>query len=164
MDQFIFDIEKAEVFSESFISNYSFSVGTVNYEKEVNQAHQNDQSDGESTESDQEQPTSETVTHEIGKVTVTLAIESPSYEHLVEFLSRIERVDRVTKVDNIAFNGPSELQAEISADEDKEEEQILSYTVTISTFFLPELGQYLDTEPMIPYPKPSDKENPLLIN
>lgn len=152
VDQFIFDLEKAEVYSDSFISSYSFASSEYTG---TNLELPSTEDEEELTSTSDE----ESISDSIERVTVNLSVTSPEYENLIEFLRRIEQLERITKVDNISFTGLPEQLVEVEVEENQIDDS-LNYSIVVSTFYLPELVEYEDDLPMIPYPEPSEKENP----
>ncbi|RXI98410.1 hypothetical protein DS745_18975 [Anaerobacillus alkaliphilus] len=140
VDQFILDLEKAEVFSDSFITSYSFATSeysgtglqTEGVEEEVGQAPMG-----------------------VEKVTVNMSVISPGFEELVQFLERIERLQRVTKVDSLSFTGYPEVTLLEQTGDD------ITFSVSISTFYLPELEEFSEYLPVLAYPQDNQKYNPL---
>lgn len=128
VEQFILDLEKAEVIANSLISSMTFS-------------------EGGSEEGS-------VLPNGLEKVTVSMSVRSPDYYHMETFLTTLEELDRMTKIDRLSFSGSSETMEEFS------KTNPLQFSVTVSTFFMPSLVE-LDTElPVIHIPEPSNKSNP----
>lgn len=147
VDQFLLDLEKAEVVSNSLITSMTFGDGNVEPENLVDQLNQ--QQDQE-LDNGQELPTG------IEKITVNLTVESSNYEELEKFIQALEKLERITKIEQIAFSGYEE---EIS---DQHLDEKLVYEVVVSTFYFPSLTELVDQLPKIDVPNPSNKTNPLL--
>lgn len=148
VDQFILDLEKAEVFSDSFITSYSFA--TSEY------TGTGLQTGTEETEAEAEEvvltPTG------VERVTVNMSVISPGYDELVQFLERIERLQRVTKVDSLSFTGFPEVTLLEQTGDD------INFSVSISTFYLPELAEFSEYLPALAYPSEKQKYNPLFYH
>ena len=141
LEQFILDIEKAEVISNSFISSMSFSEGDFGEE--------NNNQEETSEEIVQQAPSG------LKKLTVNLSVESPSYENMEKFLQTIENLKRITQIDSLSFTGEQEIT---SFEEGLGE---INYSVTLSTFYQSKLKELRDEVPPFDKVKPSEKENPL---
>lgn len=167
VDQFILDLEKAEIYSDSMIVNYGFadeefSGVEVSSESETNQT----EADAQSSENNQAEADGQTSENNQGeadtqnsknshRITVTMSVISPGYEELLDFLERIEQLERVTKIDELSFSGyPEVTMVEQTAEE-------ITFSITISTFYLPELEQFSQFLPKINYPGRSQRFNPL---
>ncbi len=161
VDQFIFDLEKAEVFSDSFITTYTFTTDSFSG-TDLEMPIEEDNGENEQTEEADNTPQTNDapISDAVERVTVNLSVMSPDYDSLVEFLHRIERIDRITKIDNISFGGRPTVEKYRDIEEN---DGSLEYTIQISTFYLPELTQYIEDLPVIIYPSPSKKENPFTL-
>lgn len=165
LESFLFDLEKAEIISDSFISSMSFGVGAFEVDaqddslesqiQEYEAQKKKVQNAAEGEKSDTEETSVSTLPEGVERLTVNLSVESPSYYAMEEFLRTIESLDRTTKVDSLSFSGGQEV---LSIDD---EAQPLNYNLTISTFFFPELEELKDELPLFEIPEPSNKKNPL---
>ncbi|MBM4762441.1 pilus assembly protein PilO [Bacillus sp. B15-48] len=140
LEQLILDLNKAEVIANSFISNMSFSEGAVS-------------ANGGSPESTEEGE-GVSLPDGIKKLTVNLSVTSPNYPQLMKFLDTLERLNRRVVIESVSFSGGSEL-----TNVDQEEENI-SYSLTLSAFYMPELEDLQDPLPELNVPAPSNKKNP----
>ncbi len=191
VDQFILDLEKAEIYSDSMIVNYGFadeefsgvevssesqnnqteanSQSSVNNPTEADsqnsennqaeadaQSSENNQAEADAQSSENNQAEADTQSNENShRVTVTMSVISPGYEELLNFLERIEQLERVTKIDELSFSGyPEVTMVEQTAEE-------ITFSIAISTFYLPELEQFSQFLPKINYPGRSQRFNPL---
>lgn len=177
VDQFILDLERAEVISDSVILDFSFNTqgftgigieeegedGVENETATENEEANGEQeeADGEETDEEQPAPPVSNLPDGVERVTVDLEVYSPSYEKMLEFLKEIEKQTRVKKVDALNFTGDPEVTV---IDENDEESEGFNYTVTISVFYLPDLQEFIDELPKINYPRPANKDNPLYNN
>ncbi|HHY72844.1 MAG TPA: hypothetical protein GX497_06395 [Bacillus bacterium] len=162
MEQFVLDLEKAEVVSNSLIEDMTFQNQDVS-EKDVivDNSGENNEASTETSAATDSQDTGQQSTDVPGipegikRVTVNLTVTSKDYFDLLTFLEAIENLERVTKIDSLTFNGGKEI---LSTDQEIEE---LTYKVVISTFYYPALKELKDELPVFDTPPPSNKDNPL---
>lgn len=126
VEQFLLDIEKAEVVSNSTVLSLTFQ-------------------EGENVEGP---PTP------IQKLTANISVHSPSYFALEQFIDVLERSKRIVSVDSLSFTGYEEWTTVM------DEVPKLSYSLTVSTFYAPELRQWIEQLPPLDLPQPSEKRNP----
>ncbi|MBW7650792.1 type 4a pilus biogenesis protein PilO [Anoxybacillus sp. ST4] len=126
VEQFLLDIEKAEIVSNSTVLSLTFQ-------------------EGENVEGP---PTP------IQKLTVNVSVRSPSYFALEQFIDVLERSKRIVSVDSLSFTGYEEWTTVM------DEVPELSYSLTVSTFYAPELRQWIEQLPPLDLPQPSEKRNP----
>ncbi|MEC1696830.1 LysM peptidoglycan-binding domain-containing protein [Schinkia azotoformans] len=176
LEQFLLDLEKAEVISNSLITNMSFSDGElsideatqqnltveeqinadtdVNYEvngKEVFSGNEAQQGENQT----ENQPAIPTVPEGMKRITVNLTVKSDNYFDMLKFLKVIENLERITKIDSLSLAGGEEVKSV----DDKVEG--LTYTLVLSTFYYPKLEELKDQLPAFETPPPSNKDNPL---
>lgn len=177
LEQFLLDIEKAEVVSNSFISSMSFSETdiTVNPQEKTNKGttlqdkvegagqideaksiQNNGRAEVVQPNGDLITPPPDTVPPGMKRLTVTLSVQSPDFYAMISFLQTIEDLERITKIDSLSFKGNEE-KTVIS----KNENEPLEYSLTISTFYHPGLKELQDELPPLETPKPGNKVNPL---
>lgn len=175
LEQFILDLEKAEVISNSFIEQMTFSDAEMNAKEIIETTPPTEQTEQAATAEEQlqndaagnneaapENDTQETgqadvptIPEEMKRITVTLTVNSSNYFDMLKFLDVIEHFQRITKVDSLTFSGGEEIK---SVDDKKEE---LSYTIVLSTFYYPKLEELKKDLPPFETPPPSNKKNPL---
>ncbi|MDP4550459.1 hypothetical protein Q9251_06150 [Alkalihalobacillus macyae] len=172
VDQFILDLNQAELVSRSKIQQLDFVDEVLNpeqYAKEASEEPAN--TDGQENQPSEEPgetvdpEVSPTETEEtvpglpegIQSVNVSMAMVSDNYPSLRTFLQSIEGLPRMAMVSGLSFTGKPE---SVSFDDSKEKDEIL-YTADVSTFYIPTLTDLRDQTPNIDYPEPADKENPL---
>jgi type IV pilus assembly protein PilO len=172
LSKLLLDIEKAEIISESFVTNMSFTDGEITIENisEIEEKVEEDLNgdttgNGESTEGTEStdtgqadaSPKENTIPLPTGvkKITVNLSVESPTYFELEKFIETLEDNLRIVVVESIEFNGYEEII--------KLEQQIepLSYNLAVSAFYMPTLLDLQNQLPIIEVPIPSNKKNPL---
>jgi type IV pilus assembly protein PilO len=166
LEQFLLDLEKAEIVSGSFITSMSFGEkgneeGTdliQEYMKEVEGAIDGQTGDGSegTDETSQESTATGVIPEGIGRLTVNLTVEAPSYFELEAFLKAIEETRRISKIDELSFSGNEEAISTVN------EPEKLTYTLTVSTFYYPKLEELKGQLPSLEVPTPSKKINPLV--
>ena len=164
-EQLILDLEKAENISDSKISSMSFSkdvdVATTdqtNAENANGQQTTTNQTDSAQTTATQDtaaQQAGSTQTTGMKKMTVSLSVESPSYEKLEKFIETLESLKRIIVVESISYSGGQEITSL------EQEDQPLTYSLTISAFYMPTLADLAGELPKIDAPAPAGKDNPL---
>lgn len=163
-EQLILDLEKAENLSNSKISSMSFSkdvdVSTstdpANAENANGQQTTENQAATTTTTQDttgQQPATSQT--SGMKKITVSLSVESPSYEELEKFVETLESLKRIIVVESISYSGGQEITSL------NQEDQPLTYSLTFSAFYMPSLDDLAAELPKIDAPAPAGKDNPL---
>lgn len=167
-EQLILDLEKAESLSNSKISSMGFSkdvdVSTAaadtnasNQQTSSTQATTNQSATTQTTTTQQttNQQTAAAQTPALKKLTVSLSVESPTYKDLEKFIETIESLQRIVVVESISYSGGQEITSLA------QENQPLSFSLTISAFYMPSLTDLAAQLPKIDAPAPAGKENPL---
>jgi len=163
-EQLILDLEKAETISDSKISSMSFSkdvdVSTAtadqsNAENANGQQTTTDTSQTAATQDTTAQQAASTQTAGMKKMTISLSVESPKYKKFEKFIETLESLKRIIVVESISYSGGQEIT---SLDQ---EDQPLTYSLTISAFYMPTLNDLAGELPKIDAPKPAGKDNPL---
>jgi type IV pilus assembly protein PilO len=160
LELLILDLEKAEVVSDSLITNMSFldeDAITTETLPVGEQSNGQAQLTADSTQMDPNVNSKPAVTPlptGIRKLTVTLSVKSPSYFDLIKFIETLESLKRLVVVESVTFSGGSEL----TSVEDELEE--LSYSLTVSAFYMPTLTDLQDQLSELKPPAPSNKTNP----
>jgi type IV pilus assembly protein PilO len=166
-EQFILDLERAETVSSSLVKSMSFAKD-VDVPVAPPAAAETAAASGETTNEDLEVKTVQEVTAEqeaqaantvtgLKKLTISLSVESPTYEDLEKFISTLESLNRIVVVESISYTGGKEVT---SLDSKKEEEK-LTYSLTVSAYYLPTLNDLIADLPKIDAPGPANKKNPL---
>lgn len=156
VEQFLLDLDKAEIISNSFISNLSVSEDEVSESAELLQSTEPIETDKViSTEEGNEAEVAVEFPEGLKKITVNLTVQSPSYYELEEFLTTVENLIRITKVESLSLTGPEEVTS-IELDL-----QPLTYTVSVSIFYHPGLQDLVDQLPPLEIPDRGNKRNPL---
>lgn len=177
-DAFILDLEKAETLSNSEIKSMSFSkdadvaaenaqaAGTQNNGQQNNASNQNTTNPPATTQNSAAQGTTTGTTGAqangataaapgLKKLTVNLTVESPSYEDFEKFVQALESLTRIVVVESINYSGGPEITSL------EQQNTKLSYTLTISAFYMPTLADLAPELPNIDAPAPAYKKNPL---
>ncbi|MGE7779520.1 hypothetical protein ACQKL0_06130 [Peribacillus sp. NPDC097264] len=185
-DQFVLNLEKAEVVSNSFIVDMAFADGETPVEPEPTEAtgaeepaatdeasestDTNDQDpevEGEATDSKettteaQDQIVTEapgTLPNSLKKLSATMNVKSSSYDEMLEFIQSIQATNRIFTIDSLTFEGAKEVR---SRDQIQEP---LEYGLTVSAYYYPSLTDLQDQTPIVATPKPSEKKNPFSTN
>ncbi|KAA9023132.1 LysM peptidoglycan-binding domain-containing protein [Niallia endozanthoxylica] len=158
--QFLLDIEKAEVVSGSFVSQMGFSEAELNLTEEIPQLEVDVEGEAEEEEKasaeneTEEKPAAPALPAGVKKVTVTMTVESPSYFELETFLQTLENSQRITVIESIDFTANDEII------ETEQIDKPLSYQVTVSAFYMPALTDLIDHLPKMESPEPANKKNP----
>jgi type IV pilus assembly protein PilO len=160
-EQLILDLEKAENLSKSKINSMGFSkdadVNTTADQATAENAN-GQQATTNQTDTNQATAAQQTASAQIAglkKLTVSLSVESPSYEDLERFIDTLESLNRIVVVESISYSGGQEIT---SLDQ---EDEPLSYSLTISAFYMPSLTDLAAELPKIDAPAPAGKDNPL---
>ncbi|MEH6993663.1 GspMb/PilO family protein [Neobacillus drentensis] len=157
-EQVILDLERTENVSNSHISSISFSVG-ADVAVTGSETPQEGTTETQETASDDaanQQPAAPAVSW-VKKITMSLSVESPSYEQLEKFISTLESLNRIVVVENISYSGGQEVTSLSQGTENEK----LTYSLTVSAFYLPTLDDLLADLPKIDAPSPANKKNPL---
>jgi type IV pilus assembly protein PilO len=182
-DQFILDLQQAEAVSDSQIKSMSFADGgqaaaastqtattssstqtqadtstsQTNTSGGASQQQNAQTTSGAGGQQNTQNPsTAQTPSQPaVSKLTVQLSIESQHYEDLEKFINTLEGLKRITVVEAINYTGNSEIT---SLDQ---ESKSLTYTLTVTAYYLPGLPDLEKQLPKVDYPAPANKENPL---
>jgi type IV pilus assembly protein PilO len=165
-EQLILDLEKAENLSNSKISSMGFSkdadvntgadqTNTQNANGQQNTANKTTTNQSTATQSPATQQTTAAPTIALKKLTVSLSVESPNYEDLEKFIETLESLKRIVVVESINYSGGPEITT-LAQDNPP-----LTYSLTISAFYMPSLADLQAQLPKIDAPAPANKDNPL---
>ena len=155
VEQFLLDLEKAEVVSNSFITNMGFKDAEVTDQSTLEEYVESTQDDNEDETNGENQPNEAIqLPQGIKKLTVNLSVQSPDYYAMEQFINTLETQTRITQIENLAFSG----QEEITSVE--QEIGPIAFTLSVSTFYLPKLTDLVDQLPVFEILLPSNKQNP----
>ncbi|MBI0576508.1 type 4a pilus biogenesis protein PilO [Neobacillus cucumis] len=171
-DQFILDLEKAETVSNSEIKSYGFSkdadVSTGTDQANTGNTTAGNTNSTQSTTAsasgtDQAAANQNTSTQQAApavpsgmkKLTVSLSVESPSYEDFEKFIQTLESLKRIVVVETINYSGGQEITSLT------EDEKPLTFSLTVSTYYMPGLADLASQVPKLDAPAPAHKDNPL---
>lgn len=150
-DQLLLQLDKAETVSGSTIKSINFLTG----EAAKGQA-ETTLEDSNETQSNQNSKKTVALPTGVKSTTVTIAVESPSYFELEEFIKQLQSLARIIGIEKIDVNGPTEMTT------DDQEKQTIAVTITASAFYMPELQSLADQLPKLEVPSASDKLNPFV--
>ncbi|MDQ1144868.1 type IV pilus assembly protein PilO [Bacillus sp. SORGH_AS 510] len=166
-EQFILDLEKAEAVSNSQITSMGFSkdadvaVTTDPASQNTNAGQTTTTNTTQTTAADPNaatqpgQPATTPVPTGLKKMTVQLSVESPKYEDLEKFIETLESLQRLVVVEAITYSGGQEITSL------SQEDAPISYSLTVSAFYMPTLADLAAEQPTIDAPAPAGKDNPL---
>jgi type IV pilus assembly protein PilO len=158
-EQFILDLERAENVSNSKIKSMGFSKDAdVTFEAPVTE--NTEESDIPEVKTVQEEMVAEeaaaaTPVTGLKKLSVSLSVESPTYEDLEKFIETLESLTRIVVVESINYTGGEEVTTLDT------EVEPLAYSISISAYYLPTLDNLIAELPKIDSPAPGQKKNPL---
>ena len=144
-DQLLLDLEKAEVVSGVHIKEISFTEDALNVE--VN-------SEALDEETDEEIEPEVFLPDGMKQITAALSIDAKDYFEFEDFLAEIETLRRMMKVDQFSVSGPAEMTTSTG------EEQVISFQVSVSAFYMPTLLELIDQLPQVNAPAPANKKDP----
>lgn len=156
-DQVILAMERAENVSGTFIESVSLN-GDQEIEAVVEEEENTDDSVGETPdetaegEEQIEEVESEAppVMPSVNALTYQVTVMAKTFSDLTLFLEELERIPRLISFDEIEFQPEG---TEEGADQ-------ISFLVTFSAFYEPDLRDLQDELPQYHYPEPSQKESP----
>ncbi|WP_078379525.1 hypothetical protein [Sutcliffiella halmapala] len=155
VEQLLLELEKAEVVSNSRITNMTFGESDFTPTTTLDEYIDSHTINAEEEKQEQE---AAYLPEGLKKVTVSLTVESENYEELTLFLEGLESLTRITQIESVAFTGMPELTSIT------QEIESLTYTVQVSAFYHPELSDLIEDLPPISVPEPSNKTNPFIDN
>ncbi|WP_040207786.1 pilus assembly protein PilO [Neobacillus jeddahensis] len=158
-DQLLLNIEKAEIVSDSVITNMKLN-GTESDEDELATTettttnNQNTQTDtDEKTENSSQQDI--TLPNGMRKTSILITGEAKTYFEMEKFLTELTSLSRIIKIDQLKFTGREEIYSVDQATEP------LKFEVTISAYYYPSLLDLQKEIPPLDTPDVSNKKNPL---
>ncbi|MBT2660636.1 hypothetical protein [Bacillus sp. ISL-45] len=164
VEQLVLDIEKAEVISNSFVSSIEFNAEQqagvpleqeTTSEEKVEQLNNDSEDQVESTIAEVPVSNSQTMVPDgLLKTSVEINVKAENYFSLEKFIETLESLMRIVVVESISFSGPQE--SFVVSDEEVPIEMSLS----INSFYFPELADLMDYNPKIQAPEPANKRNP----
>jgi type IV pilus assembly protein PilO len=157
VDQLLVNLENAEKASRGQILSLSFNEASLEDMNlpEVEEA----EVEAEAEAVEQVEVVQIQLPEGMNRLLVNVNFRASNYESLVNFLSQIETLDRISKIDQISFSKNQE-----SADsENNTNPNELDVNITLSTFYVEGLDGLIEDLPKINYPPPSNKKNPLNV-
>ncbi|HJV46789.1 MAG TPA: hypothetical protein VJ824_13820 [Bacillota bacterium] len=182
-DQFLLALQNAELRSDSYIQSIGITDGKQQLadeqkpkqEAKANNAQGNGQpNQGNQNQVSQPSPTSAPLTTNqptsgsntggnvqsnailasLKSMTFNLEMKSPDYDHLSLFLRELENLPRITSIDSLTFTGVKETS-------DGQLSKEMNYNLTVSIYYAPQLTDLIKDIPVVEYPQPKNKENPI---
>ncbi|MDN3018513.1 hypothetical protein PH210_20220 [Paenibacillus sp. BSR1-1] len=181
-EQVLLDLEKAETVSNSQIKTMSFtkdadvtppaaeaatansgtSQGASQNQTATNKGTQNQDAQNQTTtaqgtgnQAATQQQAAATVPNGLKKITVQLQVESQTYTDLEKFIETLESLPRIVVVEAINYTGEEEVTSL------SQEKKPITYSLTVSAFYMPTLTDLAAQLPKIDAPAPAGKDNPL---
>ncbi|WP_284036106.1 hypothetical protein [Neobacillus sp. 114] len=177
-EQLILDFERAETVSGNQIKSMGFSMdGAVSVQPQQpsaqagsggqnttaqthsiqGAANKGTDSQASTNQADTGQADAQSVSAVPGlkKLTVQLSVDSPNYEQFEKFVETLESLKRIVVVEAINYSGGHEVTSV------QQEEQKLSFLLTVSAFYMPDLADLQADVPKIDAEAPAEKTNPL---
>jgi type IV pilus assembly protein PilO len=142
-ERLILDLEKAELISGSIIQSIIFERTDGSLTEQGNEG-----SDG-SVKETQLPPL-------LKRLKMTMVVEAPSYFEMEEFLEEIESLERIVEINGLYFEGEEELKENMEG----YNEDTITFELTASAFYIPELDDLKDGGTAIQSPSPSLKKDP----
>jgi type IV pilus assembly protein PilO len=173
VDQFILDLQKAEVSSGCTIVQYELaddSNSSTNTTDDTNQANQttgtnfnptsfntNESTNTTNTDSKQSNTAKTSLPSGVKQEKINLVVQASTYPEFYLFLKQLEQMDRVNRVESIQFVGNNEpITTENEANP-------LTVNMTISIYYDPAIAKKLHLAlPSISVPDAAGKSNPLV--
>jgi len=171
-EQLLLDLEKAETLSNNKISSMGFSKEadantaaaqtnaentngqqTAGNQDAANQAAANKGTTNQDASAAEKPAPSQP--DSLKKLTVSLSVESPTYKDFEKFIETLESLKRIVVVESISYTGGQEITSLA------QEVKPISYSLTISAFYMPSLADLAADLPKIDAPAPAGKDNPL---
>lgn len=183
-DRLLLDFEKAELLSRSLITAIVFTEGeegtvpatpeedmtqfenrgtaadlenadAIDQEEEATDEKVTDATEEEVEPA--EQPILEEVLPKgIRKIRAQMTVESPGYAEMDRFIDTLENQMRMLKVEKLEFTGPEETQKLAG------EIEPITYNITVTAYYMPELLDLLQDLPEIDTPAPANKRDPFV--
>lgn len=152
VDQFLLQMEKAEIMSDSQIT--AVSVSDVNPTESTNAKGQAKPQSSTSGDKAKQLP------EQLQKVTLQISVNSADYSKMRQFLNVVEEQNRIATIDSISFSEKTEDTTRNDKKTDQPPEE-LKYQVSVTSYFAPKIKDLINDLPWIKYSEPSHKENPL---
>lgn len=162
LDQLLLDIEKAEIISDTRITELKLNGTNIDEEVEFNtDKNETDTTENTSNETENTKPekssnvSEEKLPNGIKRISFSLKGEANTYFEMESFITSLESLKRIVKVDALKFTGVEEI---FSVDQ---EEQSVEFELTIAGYYFPKLEDLRDELPPLDTPESANKKNPL---
>ncbi|WML40715.1 pilus assembly protein PilO [Neobacillus sp. OS1-2] len=163
LDQLLLNIEKAEIISDTNIIELKLN-GTES-EEDVDLSStipkintQSSTKTNENSTSNQEQSPAQkdvTLPNGIKKTSIILSGEAKTYYELEKFLTELQSLQRIIKIDQFKFTGRDEIYSVLQSMDP------LKFEATISAYYFPTLVDLQKEIPPLDTPAVSNKKNPI---
>ncbi|MBS4173704.1 hypothetical protein [Bacillus sp. FJAT-49736] len=150
-DQLLIQIQKAETISGAEIKEINFNMDenqTDVLQDRYNLDNSSEDQQGKNNAS------KGTVPNGMQSIPFTLSVKAPTYFEMEEFLNQLQSLSRITDIQKIDFNGPTEEVLNGQADTS------IVFHVTASAFYMPSLQDLVDQLPKMDVPSASGKVDP----
>jgi type IV pilus assembly protein PilO len=163
IEQFVLDLEKAEIVSDSYMTSIEFTDGEqsslaaqidANQEVSSSEAVQSAKPEDPEATTNVEQKVSLNLPEGLAKTAAIIVVKADNYFDLEKFIETLENSKRIVMVESIAFSGPEEM---VSL---SDEHAQLEMTLTVNIFYLPGLVDLKEYNPKVETPAPANKRNP----
>lgn len=167
LDQLLLNIDKAEIISDTTINeiklNGSAEDEEIAFETDETETEQTEPENIETTETETENTEAidstkileEKLPNGIKKVSITMNGEALTYFELEKFISSLESLQRIVKVEALKFTGLEEIHSV------EQEEQKVQFELTVAGYYFPNLEDLRDELPPLDTPEIANKKNPL---
>jgi type IV pilus assembly protein PilO len=164
LDQLLLDVEKAEIVSDTYISeirlNGTEGDETIENPEDDSVEPTENQTDANSNEENKEEnnetSSSEdaTLPNGIKKTTITIIGEADTYFEMEKFLDTLQSLQRIVKVESLSFTAPEEIYKV------DQERKPVEFEITIAAYYYPKLEDLQKELPPLDTPSISNKKNP----
>ncbi|MCD7032915.1 hypothetical protein LRR81_01645 [Metabacillus sp. GX 13764] len=166
-EEFLMDIEKAEVLSNSTLKDASFTDESFTDQDQQNTSSV-DAAQPAASSTQEAAGTTEQAANQAGadktaaalplglqKLTIAVSAQSNGFQEMKKFLQTLESLKRITQIEGLSIKTQPEITSQDQAPEP------LEFTATISAFYMPDLPDLKNQLPPFPKTLPADKNNPL---
>ncbi|MDE3839774.1 pilus assembly protein PilO [Bacillus methanolicus] len=169
LDQLLLDIEKAEIVSDTYISEIRLngtevdetiestgddSQDTAENNADANNNEQNNEANKEENNEATSSNEDATLPNGIKQTTITIKGEADTYFEMEKFIDSLQSLQRIVKVENLSFTAPKEIY---KVDQDQKP---IEFEITIAAYYYPKLEDLQKELPPLDTPRISNKKNP----
>ncbi|AIE60907.1 hypothetical protein [Bacillus methanolicus] len=165
LDQLLLDIDKAEIVSDTYISEIKLDgteadetiKSTGNNSREATENHadanNNDLNKDENNEASSSSKDA-ALPNGIKKTTITIMAEADTYFEMEKFIDSLQSLQRIVKVEGLSFTAPKEIY-KVGQDQ-----KPIEFELTIAAYYYPKLEDLQKELPPLDTPRISNKKNP----